>query len=72
MVGVSTHFMHNLLTRVPKSAPFERDRLQRHGADAALGLGALDPPVPERPPHVDDPGVPVDVALLERDPLPRA
>jgi hypothetical protein len=49
----------------------ERDCLERHGADAALGLGALDPAVAERPPHVEDTGVPVDIALLEGDPLPR-
>ena len=43
---------------------------ERHGADAALGLGALDPSVAERPPHVDNTGGPVDITLLKRDPLP--
>jgi hypothetical protein len=49
----------------------ERDCLERYGADAALGLGALDPSVAERTPSVEDTGVSVDIALLERDPLPR-
>ena len=49
----------------------ERDCLERHDTDAALGLGTFDPSVAERPPHVDDTSLPVDIALLERDPLPR-
>ena len=48
---------------------FERNLLQRHGADAALGLGALEPAVSERAPHVHDARLAVDVALLERDPF---
>ncbi len=36
----------------------------------SLGLGALDPAVAECLPHVDDAGIPVDIAVLERDPLP--
>jgi hypothetical protein len=49
----------------------ERDLLERNGADAAFCLWTLDPSVAERAAHVDDAGVPIDVALLERDPLPR-
>jgi hypothetical protein len=47
----------------------ERDRLQRHRADAPLGLRALEPAVSERATDVDDSCLAVDVALLERHPL---
>src|SRR6266542_4920905 len=47
----------------------ERDRLQRHRADAPLGLRALDPAVSECATDVDDSCFEVDVTLLERHPL---
>src|SRR5215210_1260600 len=47
----------------------ERDGLQRHRADAPLGLRALEPAVSERATDVDDACLAVDVALLERHPL---
>src|SRR5215218_5928195 len=47
----------------------ERDGLQRHRADAPLGLRALEPTVSECTTDVDDSCFEVDVALLERHPL---
>src|SRR5215211_8667196 len=47
----------------------ERDRLQRHRADAPLGLRALEPAVSECATDVDDSCLMVDIALLERHPL---
>jgi len=47
----------------------ERDGLQRHRADAALGLRALEPAVSECATDVHDSCLAVDVALLERHPL---
>src|SRR5215218_10712596 len=47
----------------------ERDGLQRHRADAPLGLRCLEPAVSECATDVDDSCLAVDVALLERHPL---
>jgi hypothetical protein len=47
----------------------ERDRLQRHRAHAATRLGTLQSPVGERPAHIDDPRLTVEIAPLERGPF---
>src|SRR6266511_3579304 len=47
----------------------EREGLQRHRADAPLGLRAFDPAVSERTTDVNDACFAVDVALLKRHPL---
>jgi hypothetical protein len=57
-------------TRRQASDRLERDLLKGHGADAAFGLGALQPPVAVCAPHIDDARSLVDVAPLERDPFP--
>jgi hypothetical protein len=48
-----------------------RDRLERHGASARVGLRALEAAVAERSLDVEDAGLVVDVAMLERDPFAR-
>ena len=50
----------------------EGDSLERHGADARLGLRAPEPALAEATADVGDSRVPIDVALLERDPFPRS
>jgi hypothetical protein len=47
----------------------EGDPLERDGTEARLGLRRFDAAVSECSAHVDDAGLPVDVALLERDPF---
>jgi hypothetical protein len=48
---------------------FERLRLQRNRAGTQSRLRVLEPPVRVRAPHVDDPGLAVDVAPLEPEKL---
>lgn len=48
----------------------EGDGLKGHGADAAFGLGALQPPVAECAPDIHDARSRIDVAPLEGDPFP--
>ncbi len=50
----------------------EGDSFERHGADARLGLRAPEPALAEATADVGDSRVPIDVALLERDPFPRS
>jgi hypothetical protein len=59
-----------LETRREAVERLERDRLQRDGAQAGLGLGALQATVGEGMADVDDADLTVDVTALERDPLP--
>ncbi len=49
----------------------ERDRLQRHGADACCGLRTLDAAVSISAADVRDARIGINVAVLERDPLSR-